>query len=587
MKPPYQIVIDFWEGNPQILPTVLIEKGGVAGAIVRLNSMSGGNHMDDRFDENWAKAQLFEVQALYFVYNPWVTGRENFDWLINHLPLDYGTRRVFVDIEVRKSGYSPTTYGKEVAEFLRLLSAAHPVTIYSGGGFLDILTPWPKSVDYWWAGYPYALNGCEDWSEYRRILEGFDFAAATKLCPGVARMWQCSGDDVDNMPGFGGHAVDVNVFPGTLDELRAWFGCKEGEVIMANAIGLYTETANWTNPNFDFICGFAGFSWEETPSNLKAIDEKAAAEGKPFFVWYKFNVDAYSRAQFDADDARWPPPEKDEILQKLILIMRNRNIAGVVIEVLDHKDHAGTVQLPAYVSYAAGTLVGRVGDWLARNKPGVKLMVASSNAFISAYAQNMNNWVGKYNSCAVQKATKPLVDSLPAPDDKPAYLDNRATCEFWRYYEMGTANARTGLGSLGLVTFRHGDRAYLYKWLGFGQDTTAPAPVSNLVGTYEGGAVKLAWAASPSADVAYYAVDLEGEPVKSVTTCTYTDSGPIPGTYTYGVTAVDAAGNKSGRVSVVVTVPGTPPPDDLLERVKTLERQVKLLLEWAASGPAA
>ena len=474
MNEPYELVTDVWEGNPDYDPDTL-QANRIRAVIVRLNNMNGGHHVDAHFVSNWAKARTFPAQAIYFVYNPWVNGRANYEWLAAHLPRDYGGRRLLIDLEVRYPGYSAADYAREFAAFLELTAAAHPIAIYSGGGFLDLLSAWPKNVDYWWAGYAYGdenrggvdLRRARTWDEYRARLARLDYAGFTRLCPGRAAMWQCSGDGV-HLPGFGNYAVDISVFPGTLEELVAWFGCEE-EQSMTNAIGLYTESENWTNPNFDFIAGYAGKSWLDTPANLKAIDQHAQAEGKPFLTWYKFNVDFYSRSQFMAKDEFWPPIANDEPLQKLILVMQNRNIAGVIIEVMDEKNHDGKVEQPQYIAYAAKVFCGRVADWLKVNKPNVKLIVASSNAFIASKAPDMNNWIGQYPSLAVQTAAKPLVASLPDPTDKPAYLDNRPTCEFWRYYENYQAMTA-------LMVYRMGDRAALWQWLGFTAGTTPPPP---------------------------------------------------------------------------------------------------------------
>ena len=218
-----QLLIDIWEGNPSLDADVLIA-AGVKGCIVRLNDMSGGHHMDSMFAVNWAFAQQFDVSAVYFVYNPWVTGRVNYDWLTAHLPAGYNLR-LFADVEVRYEGYSPATYAAEVADFVnRCKAGGLNVTIYSGAWFKSYLSAWPMACDYWWAAYPTALTTCSTWDAYKTTLAGMNFSAWTNTAPGKAALWQCSGDKPVSLPGCGGHPVDVNLFPGTLDELRAWAG---------------------------------------------------------------------------------------------------------------------------------------------------------------------------------------------------------------------------------------------------------------------------------------------------------------------------------------------------------------------------
>ncbi len=97
-------------------------------------------------------------------------------------------------------------------------------------------------------------------------------------------------------------------------------------------------------------------------------------------------------------------------------------------------------------------------------------------------------------------------------------------------------------------------------------DTTRPSPPAQLIAIPAAGSVRLAWNASPEADVALYAVyRAEGSAALSrvATTqaiaTTYTDRDVQPGrTYRYSVTALDRArqANESARSSEVsVTVP--------------------------------
>jgi GH25 family lysozyme M1 (1,4-beta-N-acetylmuramidase) len=226
MNPPYQILLDIWEGNPN-LDLATLEANGVVGLIVRLNSMAGGHHMDDRFAPNWTLAKQFQVQTVYFVYNPWVDGTANFNWLVAHLPADFNGRRLLIDIEVKYPGYSSKTYADEVQEFMDLVAARFPQAIYTGGWFIPVMLEWPEDVDYWWGSYPYILDGLTTWAEYKSKLASLSFSGFTKSAPGKVRLWQCSGDKV-KLEGFGGHAVDISVFPGTLEELKTWLCIPDG-----------------------------------------------------------------------------------------------------------------------------------------------------------------------------------------------------------------------------------------------------------------------------------------------------------------------------------------------------------------------
>ena len=96
-------------------------------------------------------------------------------------------------------------------------------------------------------------------------------------------------------------------------------------------------------------------------------------------------------------------------------------------------------------------------------------------------------------------------------------------------------------------------------------DTTPPTAVSGLTATVASGpVVTLAFgAASDDRGVASYRVTRDGVSLTTLTspTTTYSDWAPVYGTHTYGVSAVDAAGNVGPVVNVVAVVPApTPPP---------------------------
>jgi hypothetical protein len=82
---------------------------------------------------------------------------------------------------------------------------------------------WPEDADYWWASYPFALEGITSWETYRAVLSTLYNKAFTRRAPGKVGLWQCSGDKT-KLEGFGGHAVDINAFYGTLAECKRWFG---------------------------------------------------------------------------------------------------------------------------------------------------------------------------------------------------------------------------------------------------------------------------------------------------------------------------------------------------------------------------
>lgn len=213
--------IDIWEGNPN-LDTAVLQAAGVKFIIPRLNDMNGGHHMDANFEQLWAQSSGF-IRWPYFVYNPWVSGQDNFYWLLAHMPL--GTKAVSVDIEVRKPGLSPTEYTDQVFAFMALARLRWNVNIYTGAWFQPCLSAWPTGDEYWWARYPFAVYPSQvthiTWETLTQKLS--ELAWAPGKAPGPCRLWQCTADRYI-LPGCGETCVDINIWNDTLEELAAWAG---------------------------------------------------------------------------------------------------------------------------------------------------------------------------------------------------------------------------------------------------------------------------------------------------------------------------------------------------------------------------
>jgi GH25 family lysozyme M1 (1,4-beta-N-acetylmuramidase) len=215
--------IDTWEGQLEIDEATL-KSNSVAFMFVRLNDMNGGHHKDEGFDKQWAEAKNF-YRAPYFVYNPWVNGLQNFQWLQANMPVD--SKSLAVDIEVKYTGYSPVTYAAEVAKFESLLKVnGYKYVIYTGEWFLQYLSAWNKDADYWWAQYPLEFYPSSvlrlTWDELRARLVKYTAPANAAKCPGRLKMWQFSGDRLI-LPG-NDREMDTNVHLGTDAELIAFFG---------------------------------------------------------------------------------------------------------------------------------------------------------------------------------------------------------------------------------------------------------------------------------------------------------------------------------------------------------------------------
>jgi hypothetical protein len=266
------------------------------------------------------------------------------------------------------------------------------------------------------------------------------------------------------------HAVRLPETWQALSETKKFDG---EEIPMAdyskNAVGLYTKAATWTNKDFDFIIGHAGDSWNDPNPALKPIELRAAEMGQTFGALWDFDVDWYSYKQFMGDDVHWPPVDKDLPLQKCIQAITSRDIKFMVVRVMTFTSPSvGTKpEDPAYISYAARKFMLRLGDWLDANKPGCKLILATSHGWIIAHAPNMNNWAHQFPTMVIQQAISPLVsNAYPQGTDKVKnYISTRPTCEFWWYYDTSAVD---------LVLFYLGDGTpvSLATWLG----TAAPDP---------------------------------------------------------------------------------------------------------------
>ena len=123
----------------------------------------------------------------------------------------------------------------------------------------------------------------------------------------------------------------------------------------------------------------------------------------------------------------------------------------------------------------------------------------------------------------------------------------------------------------GLVAIASDDTAkrYYHAELALGAapppapDTQSPTVPGNLSATTPSTtSVALAWTASTdNVGVTGYKIYRAGSLLATSPGVGYTDTTAAPGTaYTYGVAAVDAAGNASGTATTSVTTPNTPPP---------------------------
>lgn len=214
----YVYGVDVWEGSLDIEEDTL-KDAGIEFVIVRLNDMRGGHKVDKNFVRQWVQSDQF-IRWPYFVYNPWVNGRANFEFLAKTAPK---CGAMSIDIEVRYPGYSPAVYAAQVEDFCRRAAAEWNINLYTGQWFLPYLSYWPAVYEYWWAQYPYALYPSERTKiTWEKLIEKI---AALKLfpvkSPGPCRLRQVTADRYI-LPGCQSRPVDINVWNGTVEELRIW-----------------------------------------------------------------------------------------------------------------------------------------------------------------------------------------------------------------------------------------------------------------------------------------------------------------------------------------------------------------------------
>lgn len=219
----YQLVLDAW-GEQAISDMQTLKDNGVKAVLLRLNDINGGHHMDEGFWPQWdAAGRVGMLRAPYFVYNPWVSGAQNYAWLSAHVP---DCKLVMADVEVAKPDYPRSAYANELKSFISLIDARWNRMIYTGEWFLPLVSGWPGG-NYCWAAYPFSLypGSAQVWSydQLRAVMDTLTVPVNQGAIPGILKMWQCSGDRLI-LPGSGGHPIDVDLFRGSYAELQAFFG---------------------------------------------------------------------------------------------------------------------------------------------------------------------------------------------------------------------------------------------------------------------------------------------------------------------------------------------------------------------------
>ena len=472
----YQIVLDLWEGDVN-LDVVALKSGGVKGLIVRLNAINGGLHMDDHFSTNWALAQQFPARSIYFVYNPWVDGATNYDWLVSHLPQEHNCR-IWKDVEVVYPGYAPATYAKEVARFQVMVSGSQPPIklfdgTYTGQGSLDLLSKWPGG-DYWWAQYLFTVQAAPyeiTWEELKsRINKLPDAPTNNKFIPGPCKLWQISDHMI--LPGMGGRAVDLNVFSGTEEELIAYFHPAQEVTTMsvyknfAHGVGVdktNTIDPQAVSPDPDFIVAM-GYNGENGQDPSAVIDphmsdhiQQAAVLGLPCFVIFRPFQDTWRDWM---NPPAWGEDWNDKVLDRIVHInaIVQRAISGIIFDVRGVKFANGDIITQTNWRRAVERLFDEA--WKAYHIDLYVMMGTAELAAMPADSQNTAieglNHLNALTSVSIAQAVSDGA-GLPYPPDtwKPNYSNTNCGRVFLSYYGYN----QTVAGISGTVDLWQYDRA--------------------------------------------------------------------------------------------------------------------------------
>lgn len=243
----YVMLVDSWEGNPNLDEKVIWDNG-VRGWIVRLNSVSGGLHRDDTFENQWTQVERF-YRFPYFVYDPWYSPKSNYEFLGECLPKN--VKRVAVDVELANKNKSPQTYAREMREFVLKAKRHWNLTIYTGGGFTHLLSEWPLEEDYWWARYLYIFYSSpavpSTWEEMHKKAKILRWVPAPTIKVNIP-IWQVSGDSF-KLPGTDNRVIDINIWNGDEFGLACWIGT-ETPKYWAVELTKWARTMGYDGPDY-------------------------------------------------------------------------------------------------------------------------------------------------------------------------------------------------------------------------------------------------------------------------------------------------------------------------------------------------
>lgn len=229
------IDVSQWQGAIQ---WSRLPAAGVRFAIIRL---SNNRSLDTRFDENWAAARAAGVlRGAYHYFNPTTDAAGQANFFVDHLlarGFGDGDLPPMLDVEFTnvdsngdgspdRPSVGPAAYQAAIRAWIGVIRARlgrEPI-IYTGGYYWDGFV---QSSE--WAANPLFHAEYPNYSTRRAWSDPVPNGGCARYVPNAwprFTFWQYAGDNTvaSSLGGagtFGSSAVDMDVFDGTLDDLRA------------------------------------------------------------------------------------------------------------------------------------------------------------------------------------------------------------------------------------------------------------------------------------------------------------------------------------------------------------------------------
>lgn len=184
-----------------------VRRSGVNFAYIK--ATEGGDHSDDRFQENWTKAGAAGMpRGAYHYFYFCRTGLEQAAWFIQHVPRDPSALPPVLDLEWTHKSKTcpwrpdPATVQREARAFLQVLTAYYrkrPL-IYTTVDFYDDNRLWELEGYPFWlrsvAGHPSEVYPGQRWAFWQYtgtgLVDGIDGMTDLNVYAGSASQWQAA-----------------------------------------------------------------------------------------------------------------------------------------------------------------------------------------------------------------------------------------------------------------------------------------------------------------------------------------------------------------------------------------------------------